>query len=135
MGGTGLSLWLIVDIRCYLHGMWVLGPFLVIWVMIRFWRLTLTLTVVGVTGYLLYQYPIAGGVLAAVEVVILIAALRIREQDDNAREAINRRRAVERDLDQRDRYLETGRADRARMELQAELIAKALVREAGKVHR
>jgi hypothetical protein len=135
MGWAGLLCYLVVDIDWYLHGMWVLGPFLIIYVMFRFWRLTLTLVVVGMTGYLLYRYPVVGGVLAALEIVILIVALRIREQDDNAREAIDLQRVVERDLDRRDRSLEAGRADRARMELQAELIAQALVREAGKVRR
>lgn len=115
--------------------MWVLGPFLIIYAMIKLWRLTLTLFVVGMTGYLLHQYPVVGGLFAALEIVILIVALRIREQDDNAREAINLQRVVERDLDRRDRSLEAGRADRARMELQADLNAKALVREAGRVRR
>ena len=110
-------------------------PFLALYAMIRFPRTTITLMAAGVTWYLFEHTTGGGWVAIVVFAAILIAVLRIREQDDNAREAINLQRVVERDLDQRDRYLEAGRADRARMELQADLIAKALVREAGKVRR
>jgi hypothetical protein len=119
--------------------MWVLlpiaWPFLVLYLMVRLWRLTLPLIAVSVVWYLSVTHPLAAWVVGAMFVAILITVLRIRESDDNAREAINRQRAVERDLDQRDRHLEAGRADRARMELQAELIAKALVREAREIRR
>lgn len=113
--------------------MWLLGSFLIIWVMIRFWRLTLTLAVVGVTAVLLVQHPFFGYVVLALELLILVAVLRIREQDDNAREAINLQRRVESDLDRRDRRLEVDRVGRADMERHAELVAKALIREARRV--
>jgi len=119
--------------------MWVLlvvaWPFAVLYAMVRFWRLTVPLSALAVTWYLLATHPVAGLIVGGLFVAILIAVLRIRESDDNAREVTNRQRAVERDLDRRDQHLEAGRADRARMELQADMIAKALVREAGKVRR
>lgn len=115
--------------------MWFLGPFLIIYAMIRLPRLTVTLVGVGLTCYLLAQYPLFGYVMLGLEIATLIVVLRIREQDGNAREATNLQRSVERDLDRRDRRLEADRAGRAQMEVQADLIAKALVREAGRVRR
>jgi cobalamin biosynthesis protein CobD/CbiB len=113
--------------------MWFLGPFLIVYVMIRFWRLTLTLATVGLTWYLIVQHPLVGYVLLVLEVAIVIGVLQIREQDDNAREAINLQRRVESDLDRRDRHLEADRVGRAQVELQADLIAQALIREARRV--
>ena len=110
--------------------MWLLGPFLIIYAMIRLWKLTLTLFLVGVTWLLIAQHPIFGYCLLGLEVVTLIFALRVREQDGNARAATNLQRRVEADLDRRDRRLEVDLAGRAHMERQAELIAKALIQEA-----
>jgi hypothetical protein len=111
-------------------GMWLLGPFLIIYAMFKFWRLTVTLFLVSVTWILIAQHPIIGYSLLGLEVVSLIFALHVREQDGNAREATNLQRRVEADLDRRDRRLEVDRAGRAQMERQAELVAAALIREA-----
>lgn len=119
--------------------MWVLipiaWPFLVLYLMVRLWRLTLPAAIIGVIWWLSGTNPLAAWIVGGISIVILIAVLRVRESDDNAREVVNRRRAVEQDLDRRDLALEAIRADRARMEMQADMIAKALVREAGKVSR
>lgn len=109
--------------------MWLLGPFLIIYAMFKFWRLTVTLFLVSVTWILIAQHPIIGYSLLGLEVVSLIFALHVREQDGNAREATNLQRRVEADLDRRDRRLEVDRAGRAQMERQAELVAAALIRE------
>jgi uncharacterized membrane protein len=110
--------------------MWFLGPFLIIYAMIRLWKLTLTVFLIGVTWLLIVQHPIIGYSLLGLEIVTLIFALRVREQDGNAREATNLQRRVEADLDRRDRRLEVDRAGRAQMERQAQLIATELIREA-----
>lgn len=110
-----------------------LGPLLIIWVMVKFPRLTVTLAAAGVTGLLLVQHPFFGYVVLALELITLVTVLRIREQDDNAREAINLQRRVESDLDRRDRHLEADRVGRAQMQAHANMVAVALIREARRV--
>lgn len=105
-------------------------PFLVLYAMVTHPRTALMLIATALTWYLAVNTTYGGWIAAGVFAVILIGVLRIREQDDHAREAINLQRRVEADLDRRDQYLEADRAGRAQMQMQADLIAKALVREA-----
>lgn len=95
-------------------------PFLIGYLMFRYWRVTLWLYAVALTAWLLVVNPFWG--LVAVTVLILFAMLQVRvgEQRIAEREALARRQAERRTA-----------ARRADMELQAELNAQALVRVLG----
>lgn len=110
-------------------------PFLVLYAMFRHPGVAAFLAGVGVTWYLFAHTTGWGWVALVLLAAILITALRIKEQDDHAREAVALQRSVELDLDRRDQRLGAERADRARMEREAELIAQALIREARGVRR
>jgi hypothetical protein len=95
-------------------------PFLLGYLMFRYWRVTLWLYAVALTAWLLVVHPFWG--LVAITLLAMAALLQVRvgEQRIADREALAQRQADRR-----------AAARRAAMELQADLNARALVRILG----
>lgn len=101
----------------------VAWPFLAIWLMVRFWRVTLLLLAIAAVTAVSIQSPIWGIALGLIGLLLSIRALaahqaRVERQEGLTRQRLEHRRS----LAAADQY--------ARMEVQADMNARAMARVA-----
>lgn len=66
--------------------MWLLGPFLIFYVMIRYWQITLLVAALALAAWLFSTYPVVGVGVVGGSAMIAVMLLRWREQAADYRE-------------------------------------------------